>query len=145
MKIDRIGAFFAIVLVLLAIAAIVLIVYRLDLSMLYTIVLVLVVGLVLSLCVAASALPIRAAREHKGPHEREIIREKHTIDGRVAEAPKIHLLNNQQQPGALGMFPELLRAAYLAGHRSITDGGGPEIVEADVRDVTAEWEGEIRD
>lgn len=147
MKIDKVGAAFVAGGVLLAVVTVGLVIYRLDLSMLYTVLLILVGGVVVALVVAASAFPIRAARERIGPHERErvIMREKHTIDGRVAEAPKIHLLQ-QGQPGMAGMYPELLRASYLAGRRSLGDGDGqPQIVEGEVTDLTAEWNGEISD
>jgi len=134
--------------VLVAALAVGLIIYRLDLQMLHSIVLILVSGLVLAAIVAASALPIRALKKQDNPPEKHVFRERHTIerDGRVPHAPKIYTIPQQQQGmgGGPGLFPDLLRAAYLAGHRQLRD-GGQEVIEANVRDVTEEWQGEVKE
>lgn len=125
---------------ILSIVAVGILLIRLERDMVYRIVLIVVLGCLVVLAIAASALPIRAWRTREGPHEREIIREKHTIDGRVAEAPKIYQVGQQPQ-GFAGMFPGLLRAAYLAGERQVMGGQQPQMLEAEVEDVTGgEWE-----
>jgi hypothetical protein len=155
MKTENVMAALIIVVVLAVLTAIGLVIFRLDLDMLYTLALVLVVGVIVALIIAATAFPIRA-RKGGGPHERErIIRETkhtHTIDGRKAESPHIYTVN-QQPSGFPGMFPELLRAAYLSGHRQDQLGPGEareEVIEADITDLTDEWgnnewSGSIRD
>ena len=126
--------------VLLSVIAIVILLVRLDQGMVFTVMLILVIGPMLALVIGAGALPIRASKKREGPHEREIIREKHTIDGRVAEAPKIYQVGQQPQ-GFAGMFPGLLRAAYLAGERQVMGEQQPQMLEAEVEDVTGgEWE-----
>ena len=143
MKIENMMAALIIVVVLAVLTASGLVIFRLDLDMLYTLVLILVVGVIAALIIAATAFPIRA-RKAGGPHERErIIRETkhtHTIDGRKAESPHIYTVN-QQPSGFPGMFPELLRAAYLSGQRQLSAGRGakPEVIEADAADLTDEW------
>lgn len=124
---------------ILSIVAVGILLVRLERDMVYRIVLIVVLGLLVVLAIGASALPIRAWKTREGPHEREIIREKHTIDGRVAEAPKVHIVGQQPQ-GFAGMFPTLLRAAYLAGERQVM-GQQPPMLEAEVEDVLGdEWE-----
>jgi len=133
---------------ILSIVAVGILLVRLERDMVYRIVVIVVVGIVLALIIAASALPIRAFKTREGPHEREIIREKHThtIDGRTADAPKIYTIGQQAQ-GFGGMFPNLLRAAHLAGERQVMGGQPVPVLEAEVEDVTGgeweEWEGPI--
>jgi len=130
---------------ILSVVAVVILLVRLEQDMVYKIVLILVCGVVLALIIAASALPIRARKVREGPHEREIIWEKHTIDGRTTDAPKIYTIGQQPQ-GLRGMFPGLLRAAYLAGERQQQMLGEQQpapMIEAEVEDVTDVWEGPI--
>jgi len=118
----------------IAIAAVVALVARLDRQMINAVVLILVISIAIALIIAATALPLHA-RKPERPHERErIIKETHTIDGRVAEAPKIHVM----QHGGYPMYPEMLRAAYLAGGHQ-----APRLIEGETKDVD-EWVGPIR-
>ena len=118
----------------IAVVAVVALVARLDRQMVNTVVLILVISIAVALIIAATALPLHA-RKPERPHERErIIKETHTIDGRVAEAPKVHLI---QQPG-YPMYPEMLRAAYLAGDHQ----QAPRLIEAETKDA-GEWVGPI--
>jgi len=125
---------------ILSIVAVVILLLRLERDMVYRIVQYVAIGVLIVLAIAASALPIRAWKTREGPHERERIIEKHThtIDGRTADAPKIYTIGQQPQ-GFGGMFPNLLRAAYLAGERQVMS--GQPMLEAEVEDVTGgEWE-----
>lgn len=119
----------------------------LDIQKIYTLALILVGGSVLALVIAAAAFPIRALKKREGPHEREIIRETHTVekkDGR--RDPRIIMPDR----GGRGQefFPEMLRAALSDRRRgeltyretSTGKEGEREIIEADDR----EWRGRIR-
>jgi len=145
MKIERTTTALVIIVLVVALATAGMIIYRLDLGMLYTLALILVGGVVLALILAAAALPIRAHQKREGPHERERII-KHTIEreGRFPEAPKIYTVGQQQNNGLPGMFPELLRAAYLAGRRGLPGQDEPTLIEAETHDVVEEWDGDIR-
>jgi len=131
---------------ILSIVAVVILLLRLERDMVYRIVQYVAIGVLIVLAIAASALPIRAWKTREGPHERERIIEKHThtIDGRTADAPKIYTIGQQPQ-GFGGMFPNLLRAAYLAGERQVM--GEQPVLEAEVEDVIdggwSEWNGPI--
>lgn len=146
MKIEKVTTAFVVIIAIGVLAAIGIVLYRLDVDEIYTLALIGIGGVVLALIVAAAAFPIKAHRSG-GPRERERIieRDRHTIehDGRVPEAPKIHLLDRQQ--GMHGAFPDLLRAAYLAGVRGLTHEQEQETVDGEVRDLTDEWRGEIRE
>lgn len=146
MKIEKTTTALVVIVLVVALATVGLVIYRLDLGMIYTLALILVGGVVLALIVGAAALPIRAYRTREGPHERERII-KHTIEreGRVPEAPKIYTVGQQQNSGLPGMFPELLRAAYLAGRRGLPGRDEPTLIEAETRDVVEEWNGDIRE
>jgi len=118
----------------IAVVAVVALVARLDRQMINTVVLILVISVAIALIIAATALPLHA-RKPERPHERErIIKETHTIDGRTTEAPKVHLI---QQPG-YPMYPEMLRAAYLAGDHQ----QAPHLIEGETK-TTDEWVGPI--
>lgn len=140
--------------VLAALVAVGVVLGRLELEMIYTLSLIVVIGVVAALIVAAAALPIWA---HKGgPQDRErIIKEtKHTIkDGR--REPRIITLQGARS-GFDAMYPEMLRGAMgwrsspLAGQRhAVTDqtSGGElvdgEVEETDLGDENA-WVGPIR-
>lgn len=97
--------------------------------------LILVGGLVAAAMIGASALPIRAWRRRDATGETHYyhdgtvkIIEKHTLDGRVQDAPK--LLQLPMPPQADG-FPELLRAAWQAG--ALTNQASPH--PEDLREV----------
>lgn len=146
MRIEKTTTALVIIVLVVALVTVGLVIYRLDLGMIYTLALILVGGVVLALVVAAAALPIRAYQKREGPHERERII-KHTIEreGRIPEAPKIYTVGQQQNSGLPGMFPELLRAAYLAGRRGPPGQDEPTLIEAETHDVVEEWNGDIRE
>jgi len=149
MKIENATTFFAIVGALALVLTIGLVIYRLDEGILETAVMLLIGGVALALVVGAASLPIRAWRKTDNPPERHIVQKHtHTItEGRTVDPPKFYTMPGQgQQPGGWAMYPELLRAAFVAGRRGLP-GGQVETVEpdeADVIDLTAEWNGEIR-
>lgn len=112
---------------------------------LYTLALVLVVGLVLAGLIVAAAVLVRQWRRS----DANPVIERHyhhdgtrTIEKVVDYRPAIAPLPAAPLPAALGVFPELLRAAYQAGALP----GRSETVDAvSVREVTpGEWGGEIR-
>lgn len=149
MKPENVTAALIVVVALAVLVTIGLVIWRLELGMLYTLALVLVIGVVAALIIAASAFPIRA-RKGGGPHEREkIIRETkhtHTIDGRQPARP--HIITVPAPPGGgMGIFPEILRGAFLAGRRQPKLGaseasGEAEVIEGDVVDAAEDWPGE---
>jgi hypothetical protein len=96
--------------VLVAIVTIGIALVRLELSMIYTLTLILVGALSVALVIAALALPIRANKSGE-PHERERIIERHTIDGR-RDPNIITLPHNRSDADAL--FPRLMHD-MLAG------------------------------
>lgn len=117
--------------------------------------LILVSAIAVSLVVAASALPIRAYRRKDNTGEthyvdgtKTIVKEVRILDGRAIEAPKFYQLPAQPQGTA---FPDLLRAAYMAGAtslpaRSSRGEPGAEYVESELPEVDlgAEWQGDIK-
>ena len=149
MKLDKVGAFFAIMGALAVMLTIGLIVYRLDKGILETAVMLLVGGVVLALVVGAASLPIRAWRKTDNPPERHIVQKHtHTItEGRTVDPPKIYTMPQAQQGGGWdGVYPDMLRAAFIAGRRGLPGGQVEQIEpdEADIVDLTAEWNGEIK-
>jgi len=140
-KLKDTGGLLVTILALAAVGAVVAVILRVTVETLQTALLVLAGGAAGLLLLIGIALVVRA-KQSGGPQERIIERHTHTIEreGRIADPPKIHVLN--QQPGRAGMFPAVLRAAYLAGVRGLPSG---EIVEGETRDLTAEWDGEIRE
>jgi len=113
--------------------------------------LIFVGGLTLALVIGASALPIRAWRRNDNPPVIErhftdgtktIVKETRVIDGRTAQTD-IKLLQMPAQPQA-GAFPELLRAAYAAGHTALPGPRPPAYAEAELPAVDlaggTEWE-----
>ena len=145
MKDDKITTVLVIIVLVVALATVGLVIYRLDLDKLYTLALILVGGVVLAVIIAATALPIRARKVREGPHERETVI-KHTIEreGRIPEQPKIYALPQGQQTGWGGAIPDLLRSAYMAGQRGLPGTGETGVVDAEFKDVTQEWNGEIK-
>jgi hypothetical protein len=101
----------------------------------------------LALLIGAGALFVRAWKKSDNPprviehhfHEGTRVIERHTIDGRQVEAPKLYQL---PAPPSGGAFPDLLRAAYQAGTlRSRPDAP----IEGEARELSAgEWDGYIR-
>lgn len=146
MKLKEVGGIGLGVLTLIAVAAIAMVIFRLELAMLYTLALILVGGVAFAVAAIGVAFALRAWKS-SGPQERERVIERHTIEreGRMPAEPKIHLLDNRQQGGA-GVFPDILRAAYMAGVRGLTDGqDDTEVIEGETRDLSEEWKGQIRE
>jgi len=116
---------------------------RLELSMIYTLALIIVGCLGLALVIAAASLPIRAHRS-SGTREREIIRERHTIDGR--RDPRIISMPAAKSPGA-DIFPHLLRGLVNDRQRQLTydEGGNNGDGETDATIVEDRvWRGPIK-
>jgi hypothetical protein len=121
-----------------------------------TLALILVAGLMLALVLFASAFPVKAFRLPKTPPplvEKHVIYngtrtiERHTLDGRTVEAPRLFQLPAQPQAQA---FPELLRAAYQSGLAGQRQAELP--IDAEVRrlpgrdrdeDAFSSWGGDI--
>lgn len=131
---------------------------------LFILALILVGSVGMAAVIAASALPIRAARKRDMTGEtrvldgtRTVIRETKVLDGRAVTSPEVKLLQLPQQPTG-GAWPELLRASYQAGllgngQRSATVPSS-ELAEYDLTggnngageewiDHTGEWGGSI--
>lgn len=115
---------------------------------LYTLALVLVGAMGTAMVMGSLALVVFAWRRNQQPEReiRHIIRETKLIDGRPQAAPQVQLLPAPQQH-PLGVFPELLRAAYQAGanERLSSPPGrqgmplGDELIDGDV----TTWGGSI--
>ena len=119
-----------------------------------TIALILSVAGSLALLIGASALPIRAWRRRDDApvvehyyHDGTRTVERHTLDGRSVEAPRLLQL---PAPAQSAGFPELLQAAYRAG---AAKAGEPQRQDLpltlwpaqELRDVDPSgWSGEIR-
>lgn len=139
MKLKETGGLLVAILALAAVAAVVTVILRLELAMLYTLMLILVGGIAFAIACVGVAFALRAWRS-TGPQEIQRIIERHTIerDGRMPAQPKIHLLESKS--GQPAMYPELLRAAYASGARSLSDGtDGTEIVEAETEELDGQW------
>lgn len=124
-----------------------------------TLAFILVGAVALAVILAASALPIRAARKKDMTGEtrildgtRTVVRETRVLDGRQALAPEVKLLQLPQQPTG-GAWPELLRASYQAGllgnpRQTIEQGAersaaGQDLAEFDLTGGGDEWGGDI--
>lgn len=101
------------------IGALALAIWMIGADRLFTLALIFVGGVVLAGLVAASALPIRAARKKDPTGEtrildgtRTIVKETKVLDGRAPADVKLLQLPPQPQGGA---WPELLRASWQAG------------------------------
>jgi hypothetical protein len=127
--------------VLVAIVTIGIALVRLELSMIYTLALILVGALSVALVIAALALPIRANKSGE-PHERERIIERHTIDGR-RDPNIITLPHNRSDADAL--FPRLMRD-MLDGQQHLLGDGRNTNSSADEDDEVNgdDWQGPIR-
>jgi hypothetical protein len=122
-----------VVLVLAIVVTVAVALIRLELSMIYT----------LALIIAAASLPIRAHRS-SSTQEREIIRERHTIDGR-RDPRIISMPAAKSSPGA-DIFPHLLRGLANDRQRRLTyDEGGAGNGETDTTSVDDRvWRGPIK-
>jgi multisubunit Na+/H+ antiporter MnhG subunit len=109
------GTFLLVIAVLGVVVITVGLLVTLELQMIYTLALILVAGGVGALIIAAASLPIRALKEDHGPHEREIIRERHTIEKDGRRDPRIIMPDRGRTGGAF--FPEVIRGALNAGRR----------------------------
>jgi hypothetical protein len=129
---------------------------------LFILALILVGSVGLAAVIAASALPIRAAKKRDMTGEtrvldgtRTVIRETKVLDGRAVTSPEVKLLQLPQQPTG-GAWPELLRASYQAGllgnGRAVPrqdlpeydlTGGGNGNGAAEWNDNIGEWSGDI--
>jgi hypothetical protein len=93
-----------------------------------------------ALLAVGAALVIRAWRKNDNPPaviERHYTLERHTLDGRQIEAPKLYQLS---APPSGGAFPDLLRAAYQAG--ALRPQEPP--VDGQARELSPdEWDGHI--
>lgn len=109
---------------------------------LFTLALILVCGLVMAGMIAASALPIRAARKRDMTGEtrildgtRTIVRETKVLDGRAPAQNDIRLLQLPAAPSGAA-FPEMLRAAYTAGQLRAPRNDQP--IEGELRELGPE-------
>ena len=125
--------------VLVALVAIGIALVRLELSMIYTLALILIGALSVALVIAALALPIQANRSG-GPNERII--ERHTIDGR--RDPRIITMPHNRGD-ADTLFPRLMRD-MLDGQQHLLGDGQNTNSPADENDAIDgnDWQGPIR-
>lgn len=133
-------------------------IWQIGSEFLRTLMLILTVAVALALVIVASAVAIRAWRrkDFTGDHfhtdgTRTIVKETRVLDGRQPAQTDIKVLQMPQAAQA-GAFPELLRAAYQSGMRSLPAGSaaGPlngyheaELPEVDFDDSEG-WSGDIR-
>lgn len=148
---DKVTTAMVVIVAVAVVTTVVAVVVRLEVDMIFTLALILVIGVALAVVGGAAALVVKA-RTPQGPQERErIIREvrrEHTIDGRKEARPFVVTVPGQGQGG--GLFPEVLRAAFVAGtgerrrlgageHGSQEGDGSEGVVEGDWE----EWTGPI--
>lgn len=113
-----------------------------------TVLLLLAGAVALALIIGAAALPIRAWRrndaqpvvkEHYYHDGQTKVIERHTIDGRTVEGPKLYQLPAAPNGAA---FPELLRAAWQAGQ--LTARRADETVDGEGHALTPDdWGGPL--
>lgn len=135
---------------LLGIAAIVAVVVRLEKDEVFILALIPTVGLTLAAIIAAVALVFRARRPSEPAVEKHVIHTKERVlDGRQPGRP--HIVTIPGPAGALpsGLYPHLLRGAYLAGQHELEEparGDEADVVEGEVVEPPwgNEWDGQIR-
>lgn len=101
--------------------ALALAIFLIGADRLFILALILVGSIGMAAIIAASALPIRAAKKKDPTNEtrvldgtRTVIRETKVLDGRAPAQTDVKLLQLPAQPAG-GAWPELLRASYQAG------------------------------
>jgi hypothetical protein len=143
-----IGVF--VLIAVMGIATITLVVFRLERDEVFILALIPTAGLTLAAVIAAVALVFRAHRPSGPAVEKHVIHTKERVlDGRQPSRPQIVTIPGPTNALPSGLYPHLLRGAYLAGQRGSEesgDGDEADIVEGEVVESPwlDEWDGHIR-
>ena len=134
------------VVAVLGITAVASVVFRLEKNEVFVLALIPTAGLTLAAVIAAVALVVRAQRPTGPTVERHVIHTKERVlDGRQPSRPQIVTLPAPGNALPSGLYPHLLRGAYLAGQRQSMDEEGMDVVEGEVVDLPGEWDGRFRE
>jgi hypothetical protein len=134
----------------LGIAAIVAVVVRLEKNEVFILALIPTVGLTLAAVIAAVALVFRARRPSTPAVEKHVIHTKERVlDGRQPSRPQIVTIPGPANALPSGLYPHLLRGAYLAGQHEPEESAGSDEVDIIEGEVVKspwadEWDGHIR-
>ena len=134
------------VVAVLGIVAIALVVFRLERNEVFILALIPTAGLTLAAVIAAVALVVRAQRPAGPAVERHVIHTKERVlDGRQPGRPQILTLPAPGSTSPSGLYPHLLRGAYLAGQHQPAGDEGTDAIEGEVVDLPGEWDGRFRE
>lgn len=143
-----IGVF--VMIAVMGIAAITLVVFRLKRDEVFILALIPTAGLTLAAVIAAVALVFRARRPSEPPVEKHVFHTKERVlDGRQPSRPQILTIPGSANALPSGLYPHLLRGAYLAGQHGSEEPAGngeADVVEGEVIESPwdDEWDGHIR-
>lgn len=135
---------------LLGIAAIIAVVVRLEQDEVFILALIPTAGLTLAAIIAAVALVFHARCPTEPAVEKHVIHTKERVlDGRQPGRPQIVTIPGPANALPSGLYPHLLRGAYLAGQHELEESAGSDeadIIEGEVVESpwTDEWDGHIR-
>jgi hypothetical protein len=135
---------------LLGIAAVVAVVVRLERNEVFILALIPTAGLTLAAIIAAVALVFHARRPSGPAVEKHVIHTKERVlDGRQPGRPHIVTVPGPTNALPSGLYPHLLRGAYLAGQHGSEEPAGngeADVVEGEVIESPwdDEWDGHIR-
>jgi hypothetical protein len=136
--------------VVLGIAAIIAVVVRLGKDEVFILALIPTIGLTLAAVIAAVALVFRARRPSSPAVEKHVIHTKERVlDGRQPSHPQIVTVPSPAGALPSGLYPHLLRGAYLAGQHEVEESGGGDEVDVVEGEMVEspwgdEWDGQIR-
>jgi hypothetical protein len=134
----------------IGITAVALVVFRLERDEVFILALIPTAGLTLAAIIAAVALVFRARRPSGPTVEKHVIHTKERVlDGRQPSRPQIVTIPGPAGALPTGLYPHLLRGAYLAGQHGLEECAGSEemdVVEGEVVESPwgDEWDGQIR-
>jgi hypothetical protein len=134
----------------LGIAAIIAVAVRLETDEIFILAVISTIGLTLAAIIAALALVFRARRPSSPAIEKHIIHTKEKVlDGRQPSRPQIVTIPSSAGALPSGLYPHLLRGAYMAGQHEMEASAGEEevnVVEGEIIELPygSEWDGQIR-
>jgi hypothetical protein len=134
----------------IGIGAVALVVFRLERDEVFILALIPTAGLTLAAIIAAVALVFRARRPSGPAVEKHVIHTRERVlDGRQPSRPQIVTIPGPANALPSGLYPHLLRGAYLAGQRRLEEPACDEdvdVVEGEMVESSwdNEWDGHIR-
>jgi hypothetical protein len=125
-------------------------VVRLERNEVFVLALIPTAGLTLAAIIAAVALVFRARRPSGPAIEKHVFHTKERVlDGRQPSRPQIVTIPGPANALPSGLYPHLLRGAYLAGQGGLKEsleGEEADVIEGEVAESpwADEWDGHIR-